>query len=89
MLDYEDATMNQFSVCIPNEFLFDHRCFMPSKREITLQYDLFFNIPGNKIWIINILVQLQDILILKLIVNFIFKMKAGTSRKFYEWFLHR
>lgn len=44
---------------------------MPSKREITLQYDLFFNIPGNKIWIINILVQLQDILILKLIVNFI------------------
>lgn len=57
---------------------------MPSKREITLQYDLFFNIPGNKILIINILVQLQDILILKLIVNFIFKMKAGTSRKFYE-----
>lgn len=71
--------MNLFSVCIPNEFLFDHRCFMPSKREITLQYDLFFNIPGNKIWIINILVQLQDILIHKIDCKFHFQNESRNK----------
>lgn len=39
---------------------------------------LIINIP------VKLQLHMQDTLILRLMINFIFKMKAGTCRKFYK-----